>query len=143
MVLDKPKGSIRASGFGITFSLLFAYFILTGETYKDLNLLILLPFVLLGLVCSILVCREFWTLKTKKNKKWQVVVYSLLAVTILMALLALNDLGIFIWNQLYFEIPMTLYLATSGLFAWACEQRYKVKFYMSVEGTKIVHSSSF
>jgi hypothetical protein len=142
MALVKPKGSIRFSGFGITFSLLFAYFILTGETYKDLNFLLLLPFVILGLVYSIMVCREFWTLKTKQNKKWKVIVYPLLSVTILIVLLALNDLGIFIWNQLYFEIPMTLYLATSGLFAWACEQRYKVKFYMSIEGTMIIQSSS-
>ncbi|MDH5735507.1 MAG: hypothetical protein OEY87_05225, partial [Gammaproteobacteria bacterium] len=62
------------------------------------------------------------------------VIVTLLSLVIFIALLELNDRGIFVWNEVYFTIMIAVYSAVSFVLNFIAEDRHDVKVYWALDG---------
>lgn len=137
----KPKLSVRATslfGLFIPIFLVFSYF-----HYRDgihFNLYICILFCALATSIAFPECIRILKLTRKKESRLVNVVVSLLALAAIIILLELNDRGIFVWNELYFTLPMALISAQYYLVSFIAEDRNNIRVYIALDGLHYVHA---
>jgi c-di-AMP phosphodiesterase-like protein len=135
---SKPRGALRVKYWAIVGSLLFVVFILMSSSRSPLHAIYLSFFCFLALVLAVMEGKKIWNLRAKRISRSTSLFIGLTLVGVLIALLALNDSGVFIWNQLYLDIPLTLYFLLRGVIAWITEWRKSVQVYEELEGFTFV-----
>ena len=76
--------------------------------------------------------------KNKKESKLTTVIMSLIVLSSVITMLELKDQGIFVWNELYFTIPMTVFSLISYTVAFITEDRNHIKVYLALDGIHYV-----
>jgi len=125
-------------GWFIPLLLIFSYF-----NYREgisFNPFICLFISLLIIGISIPESLRILRVKNKKESKLITAIISLLVLACVIALLELKNRGIFIWNELYFTIPLLLFSSLFYTVSFITEDRHNVRVYMALDGIHYVHA---
>lgn len=137
-LIDKPHGSIRWKYWAAVGTPMLAVFLFAIQKREPLSYFYLSLFSGISVALAILMCREMWTLRARHTPRWIGLLLGFASTALILALLVLHDLGMFMWNHLYFEIPFIIFFVLTGLCAWISEARKSVRIYVDIEGTKFV-----
>jgi len=132
------RGSLRWKYWSVGGFLMLAAFAAVFPKGESLNYLYLMLFCAMAIALALYVCREMWMLKTKRSPRWVGYVSAFGSGGVVLALLVLHDTKLFIWNHLYFEIPIALFCAITAVGAWITEWRKSVRVLVELEGVAFV-----
>lgn len=136
---DKPNLSIRLTtlfGWFIPVFLVFSYINYYERIEFDPFVCLFLVVLLIGIGTPEFV--RILKVKNKKESKLTTVIMSLIVFSSVITLLGLKDQGIFVWNELYFTIPMTTFSLISYAVAFITEDRNHIKVYLALDGIHYV-----
>jgi hypothetical protein len=135
---SKPQGALRVKYWDIVLAIIFVVFIFLSSSDSPVRASYLSFFCFFAIVLALMQGNKIWNLRAKKLSRWKSLLIGLTLLAVVIALFALNDSRLFIWNHLYFEIPLTLYFFLRGLIAWITEWRKSVQVYEELEGLMFV-----
>lgn len=131
----RSRGALRTKYWAswFTLSFLLIVFAFPGEK-KPLDSSYLFLYSVIALAIAMNECREMWKLKATRMPRWLGTTVILLFGIGAVSLIAIDRMGIFIWNVRYVEIPLILYMLPVATVAWIVEWRKSVDIYWQVEG---------
>jgi len=140
-ILKKPRMSVRCTTiygwFVLIFSIASYFNFYEGITFSAYLLTSLCVLVTLLLIPELI---KVINNKTKIESKILTLIYSLSGILVLITLLELNDSGKFIWNEIYFTLPITLVSVLTYTACFIAEDKYLVRIYISLSGYHYVRA---
>ena len=76
--------------------------------------------------------------QNKKESKITTAIIALIVLSSVIAMLELKSQGVFVWNELYFTIPITIFSLISYAVAFITEDRHHIKVYLALDGIHYV-----
>ena len=135
----KPNISIRSTTlFGWLIPILLVFNYINYREGIDFNLYICIFFVILIMGVGTPEFIRIIKIKNKKESKLTTVIIALIVVTSVITMLELKSQGVFIWNELYFIIPLTVFSLIAYTVAFISEDRHHIKVYLALDGIHYV-----
>ena len=125
-------------GWFIPILLLFSYF--NYQEGISFNPYVCLLFCTLAISIALPESIRILMLRRKKESKLVTAIVSLVVLAAVITLLELKDRGIFVWNELYFTLPMLLFSLLFYFVSFVTEDRHNVRVYMALDGIHYVHA---
>jgi len=141
MNTTKPKLSVRVTsvfGWYVPILLIFSYFNYREGIYFDFYICLL--FCFLAIVIALPECARILKVNRKRESRLVTVVVSLIVLVAVITLLELKNRGIFIWNELYFTLPMLVFSVLFYSVTFIAEDRNNIRVYMALDGLHYEHA---
>ena len=131
-ITEKPRMSVRCTTVSGWFILIFS----VSSYFNFYDIIAFNPYLLASLCLLVMILLAPELIKIVKNKtkiesKFLTLIYSLSGALVLITLLELKDSGKFIWNEIYFTLPITLISILIYAACFIAEDKYLVRIYMS------------
>jgi NhaP-type Na+/H+ or K+/H+ antiporter len=141
ILMKRPPFSIRSTTlFGWFIPILLVFSLFNYREPIPLNLGALVIFWIIGAAIAAPETFRVFKLHDKKESKLITLLSGLALGLGVIALLELKRRGIFIWNELYFTVPMTLFSVVTFAGCFLAENKHSVRVYLALDGYHYVHA---